>query len=161
MRRVVTALLVLLVAAPVPACKKPKLDPSASYGSDPINIKQKEGEMLLPKEIPGERDHVVQLHISASAVLVFGEAVVTVKDGKVDELAKRDGPDGFFIDPLFKRLKKEAGKRKQAEKEGGLAFRGEAMIVAHRGTPYRLIAEVLYTMNQAEFVTYQFVIAQR
>lgn len=90
-----------------------------SYGSDPINITQKEGEMLLPKSVStSNMADAVDITISASTVLVRNNAVVNVKNGRVDANSKRDGPDGFFIDPLFKKLKDEAKKLKAAEKQG-------------------------------------------
>ena len=132
-----------------------------SYGSDPINITQKEGEMLLPKSVStSNMSDAVDITISASTVLVRNNAVVNVKNGRVDANSKRDGPDGFFIDPLFKKLKDEAKKLKAAEKQGGKKFAGDAIIAAHKGTPYRLLAEVLYTANQAEFKTYTFAIVK-
>ena len=132
-----------------------------SYGSDPININQKEGEMLLPKSVSTTNmADAVDIQISASTILVRNSAVVNVKNGKVDANSKRDGPDGFFIDPLFKKLKDEAKKLKAAEKQGGKKFAGDAIIAAHKGTPYRLLAEVLYTANQAEFKTYTFAIVK-
>jgi hypothetical protein len=132
-----------------------------SYGSDPINITQKEGEMLLPKSLSTTNmADAVDIVISASTILVRNNAVVNVKNGKVDANSKRDGPDGFFIDPLFKKLKDEAKKLKAAEKQGGKPFKGDAILACHKGTPYRLLAEVLYTANQAEFKTYTFAIVK-
>ncbi len=132
-----------------------------TYGSDPINITQKEGEMLLPKSVTmTNMADAVDILISASTILVRNNAVVNVKNGKVDANSKRDGPDGFFIDPLFKKLKDEAKKLKAAEKQGGRPFRGDAILGVHKGTPYRLLAEVLYTANQAEFKTYTFAIVK-
>jgi len=132
-----------------------------SYSSDPVNIAQKEGEMLLPKSMSmSDMADAVDLQVSASTILVRNQAVVNVKNGRVDANSKRDGPDGFFIDPLFKKLKEEAKKLKAAEKQGGRKFAGEAIIACHKGTPYRLLAEVLYTSNQAEFKTYTFAIVK-
>lgn len=132
-----------------------------SYGSDPININQKEGEMLLPKSLStSNMSDAVDLQVTASTILVRNTAVVNVKNGRVDANSKRDGPDGFFIDPLFKKLKEEAKKLKAAEKQGGRKFNGDAIIACHKGTPYRLLAEVLYTANQAEFKTYTFAIVK-
>lgn len=132
-----------------------------SYGSDPININQKEGEMILPKSVStSNMADAVDVVISASTILVRNNAVVNVKDGRVDANAKRDGAEGFFISPLFDKLKDEAKKLKAAEKQGGQKFSGDAILAAHAGTPYRLLAEVLYTANQAEFKTYTFAVVK-
>lgn len=133
-----------------------------TYGSDPININQKEGEMLLPKSVTmTNMADAVDIQITASTILVRNKQTgVNVKTGKVDANSKRDGPDGFFIDPLFKKLKDEAKKLKSAEKQGGRPFRGDAILAVHKGTPYRLLAEVMYTANQAEFKTYTFAVVK-
>ncbi len=132
-----------------------------SYGSDPINISQKPGEMLLPKSVSTTNmANAVDIQVTASTILVRNKAVVNVKNGKVDANSKRDGPDGFFINPLFKKLKEEAKALKAAEKQGGRPFKGDAILAIHKGTPYRLLAEVLYTANQAEFKTYTFAIVK-
>jgi len=132
-----------------------------SYGSDPINITQKEGEMILPKSVSTTNmADAVDIQVTASTILVRNKAVVNVKNGRVDANAKRDGPDGFFIDPLFKALKEQAKRLKSTEKSGGKKFTGDAIIAAHNAAPYRLLAEVLYTANQAEFKTYTFAIVK-
>lgn len=132
-----------------------------SFGNDPINVNQKEGEMILPKSFSTTNmADSVDVVVSASSILVKNTAVVNVKNGRVDANAKRDGPDGFFIDPLYKKLKEEAKKLKAAEKQGGAKFVGLVFLAANKGTPYRLLAEVLYTANQAEFKTYTFAIVK-
>jgi hypothetical protein len=132
-----------------------------NFASDPINVNQKEGEMLLPHSVSTTNmADSVDITVSASSILVRNTAVVNVKNGRVDANSKRDGPDGFFIDPLFKKLKDEAKKLKAAEKQGGAKFAGLAFLAVHKGTPYRLLAEVLYTANQAEFKTYTFAIVK-
>jgi len=132
-----------------------------TYGSDPININQKEGEMILPKSVTmSNMADAVDIQVSASSILVRNQAVVNVKDGRVDANAKRDGAEGFFISPLFDKLKDEAKKLKAAEKQGGPRFSGDAILAAHSSTPYRLLAEVLYTANQAEFKTYTFAVVK-
>jgi len=131
------------------------------FASDPINVNQKEGEMLLPKSLSTTNmADSVDITVCQSSILVRNNAVVNVKNGRVDANAKRDGPDGFFIDPLYKKLKEEAKKLKAAEKQGGAKFIGLAFLAIHKGTAYRLLAEVLYTANQAEFKSYTFAIVK-
>ena len=132
-----------------------------SFGADPLNVQQKEGELILPKSVSTTNmADAVDVHIAASALLVRNQPVCNVKGGKVDASVKRDGPDGFFIDPLFKKLKEEAKKLKAAEKQGGAKFVGMLFVASHSAVPYRLLAEVLYTANQAEFKTYTFAIVK-
>lgn len=145
----------LLVLAPSLGCKAPPAKRCKLAEPEPINIEQQEGEMLLPKAV--KPPPPVTIQITASHIRVNGRVVLSVKNGRVDANSKRDGPDGFFIDPLFKQLKTEAKARKDVERQGGRPFFGDVTLVVHKGTPYRLLAEVLYTSNQAEFKTYTYV----
>ena len=132
-----------------------------SYGDNPVNITQKKDEMMLPKSnSTSNMADYIDIHVGNSSILVRGKPVVSVKNGKVDENVKRDGADGFFITPLYRKLKAESKKLKTAGKTTGIAFKGEALVAAHKGIPYRLLSEVLYTANQAEFKTYTFAVVK-
>ncbi len=132
-----------------------------SYGDNPVNITQREGEMTLPQsESTSNMADAIDIHVGASAILVRGDAVVNVRNGKVDENVKRDGADGFFITPLYNRLKEEAKMLKTRSQQAGINFTGDALVAVHNDIPYRLLSEVLYTANQAEFKTYSFAIVK-
>jgi hypothetical protein len=132
-----------------------------SYGDNPVNITQKDGEMELPKSnSTSNMANAIDVHVGATSILVRGEPVVNVKKGKVNENVKRDGADGFFITPLYKKLKEEAKMLKTKGKTSGIKFTGNALVAAHKDIPYRLLSEVLYTANQAEFKTYSFAIVK-
>jgi hypothetical protein len=128
-----------------------------SYAADPMNVNQREGELILPKSLTtSNMADAVDVTVGQSGIMVRTSGVANVKGGRVDASTKRDGPDGFFIDPLYKKLKEEAKKLKAGEKSGGPKFQGLIFLSCDKGTPYRLLAEVLYTANQAEFKTYTF-----
>jgi hypothetical protein len=132
-----------------------------SYGADPLNVNQKEGEMIIPRSLStSNMADAVDVTVGQSGILVRTNGVANVKGGRVDASTKRDGPDGFFIDPLYKKLKEEAKKLKASEKSGGPKFQGLIFLCADKGIPYRLLAEVLYTANQAEFKTYTFAVTK-
>ncbi len=77
---------------------------------------------------------------------------------KVSGDDKRDGPDGFFVDSLYKILSGTVRRMRAAERQGGDAFRGLLSVAADRRLRFRLVSEVLYTANQAEFKHYQLVV---
>ncbi|MCD6499666.1 MAG: biopolymer transporter ExbD [Deltaproteobacteria bacterium] len=133
-----------------------------SFGDNPVNITQKKGELQLPKSMStSNMADMVDIHIGESAILVHGKSIhVNVKNGKVDENVKRDGADGFFITPLYKALKEKAKKLKTKAKRAGWRFEGNALVAADKAIPYRLLSEVLYTANQAEFKLYSFAIVK-
>jgi len=114
-------------------------------------VNEKEGEMMRVRSssrtvfVPG-----VQLLVSASTLLADKQSVANVKNGRVDANTKRDGPDGYFIDPLFKALK--------ARLKGTKSIAPPLRVVVHRGNPYRLVAEVLYSAVQAGHSSFQLVV---
>jgi len=134
-----------------------------SFGANPVNITQKKGELQLPKSMStANMADMVDIHVGESAILVHGKSInVSVKNGKVDENVKRDGADGFFITPLYKKLKEKAKQFKTKAKRAGWKFEGNALVAADKGIPYRLLSEVLYTANQAEFKLYSFAIVKK
>lgn len=101
----------------------------------------------------------VDLVVSRTSILLRDRKVIGVTRGRVNDNAKRDGPDGFFIEPLFRKLRDEAKKLRAAEKQGGMAFRGDLVLAVDRRTPYRLLAEVFYTATQAGFKRYQILVS--
>lgn len=132
-----------------------------SYEVNPVNITQKKGELILPKSNSTSRmADVLPIQIGQTSIIVQGKAVAPVKNGKVPESLKRDGADGFFITPLYEKLKEKAKELKTKYKALGIAFEGNALIAADEAIPYRLLSEVLYTANQAEFKLYSLAIVK-
>ncbi len=132
-----------------------------SYEVNPVNITQKRGELMLPKSLSTSRmADVLPIQVGQTSILVQGEQVAPVKNGKVPESMKRDGADGFFITPLYDKLKAKAKELKTKYKAMGIPFEGNALIVGDQDIPYRLLSEVLYTANQAEFKLYSLAIVK-
>jgi biopolymer transport protein ExbD len=73
--------------------------------------------------------------------------VARIDGGRIASSAKPDGPDSFLVAPLRQALER-AGK--------DLRTRVAAIVMDAR-LPYRLLVEVLFTVNQAGFSTYQLV----
>ena len=96
--------------------------------------------------------------ISSRAVLVDGEAVVPVSNGAIDPALKENGANGFLILPLKDIISKHAQREKKIAQLRGEEFKGELSLIADKGTPYRLITEVLYTAGQAEYRNYRLVV---
>ena len=119
-------------------------------------MRQKEGEMMLVRS-PARTEFVraVQVDVSASVILVDNSPVANVKNGRVDANTKRDGPDGYFIDPLYKKLRERVQIDRVAAKSAGHPFANHPLVLVHKGTPFRLLAEVFYTARQAGFDQFQ------
>jgi len=74
---------------------------------------------------------------------------------------KRNGPNDLYITPLGNALSRarEADKVVRQTK-GRDASYSEAIIIADRTTPYRLLMEVLFTLGQNEFARYHLMVMQ-
>jgi biopolymer transport protein ExbD len=93
----------------------------------------------------------LKVMITARAILVEGEEVVAVKNGAVDGAQKEGGSNGNKIVPLLDLIARHAKREKKIAELRGEEFKGELSLIADKGTPYRLITEVLYTAGQAEY----------
>ena len=120
-----------------------------------------EGLVLPQSSIESSRPLAVNVTITQNAVLVEGDAVATVRAGAVDPSLKRDGANGYYITPLVDILTKHANRLKKIGAMGGTQFDGTAMVMVDKNTPYRLLAEVLYSAGQAEFNNYHLVVIKR
>ena len=106
---------------------------------------------LAPKQ-------AVPVTITKRVLLVEGEAVAPITNGRIDPQLKRDGDNGYFITPLVDMLAKVARREKKVAEVTGQKFDGELTIIADRGTPYRLLTEILYSCGQAEYANYRLLV---
>lgn len=132
-----------------------------SVSTSNVNIGK---ELNLPGSTTQIGAHqAVSIAVTTKAILVEEEQVASVKQGGVDASIKRDGEHGYFITPLYEELARHATRLKLIERKsaGKQPFSGEMVVMCDRGTPYRLVSEVLYTAGQAEFSRYRLVVIRR
>ena len=132
-----------------------------SFGSDPVQIRQSD-QLQLPRTTSDKAlvDAVV-IGVSTQSIQVDDKKVVDLRNGRVDESAKRDGGDGLLIYPLFEALREKAQHLKiLAARNPNQSFEGEVLLVADKRTDYRVISEILYTAGQSEFEKFRFVAAE-
>ena len=103
----------------------------------------------------------VQITVSRNLVLVEGDAVAPVNNGKVDPTVKRDGENGYYITPLVQVLEKYARKEKKVAELTGQEFESQLMVIADASTPYRLLTEILYSSGQAGYQNYRLVVLKK
>ena len=106
-----------------------------------------------PKPVPQPK---VTLQIRANALLLQGKVVTALKGGRVPGAAKRDGPEGFFIEPVFQALKREVEQLKRSGVGRRHRFQGELTVAGDKTVTYRLLAEGLYSASQAGFDRFTF-----
>jgi biopolymer transport protein ExbD len=126
-------------------------------------------DLRLPASVITKEPHQegITVTISKSQILV-GENKILSLPGRestaqtgVGAEFKRGGPNDLFIVPL--------GNALQAARKTDVAIRrakgldpssSEGIIIADRGTPYRLLIEVLFTLGQSEFGKYHLMVLQ-
>ncbi|MBW2261686.1 MAG: biopolymer transporter ExbD [Deltaproteobacteria bacterium] len=133
-----------------------------SYASDPVNIQQSD-ILTLPESIAKEPlERAVVIAITSDAIVVDDVKVVGLRSGAVDPSNKRDGANGFFIEPLYQSLQNAMQKAKAMQQRNAQAVTslGMAMILGDKRCSYRLLSEVLYTAGQAEFSRFKFAVVK-
>lgn len=132
-----------------------------SFAGNPVSVP--DPTVKLPSStaqlIPEE---AATITITVSKIVVNDKAVAEVSDGKVDPNDKRDGPQGFFITPLYDALVDAADNEKKiAQYNPARTFKGIAIVLADKQIPYRLLSEVMYTAGQAEFGNFKFAVIKK
>jgi biopolymer transport protein ExbD len=100
----------------------------------------------------------VMLTVTKKVILVEGDAVAPINQGKVDPTVKRDGENGYYITPLVDLLEKHAKREKKVAELTGQKFDAQLMIVADQTTPYRLLTEIIYSCGQAGYANYRLLV---
>jgi biopolymer transport protein ExbD len=100
--------------------------------------------------------------ISNSEVVVEGQHLIALRNGKVDPSLKQGGGTGWLITPLFNGLKQHRDRLKMiASRNPQRPFRGEVRVIADKRTPFRTLGEVIYTLGQAEFGALRFIVLKQ
>ena len=100
----------------------------------------------------------VPVLITKKVILIEGQQVEAVNNGKVDASRKPNGENGYLISSIVDILSKISNReRRVAELQKG-KFESELMVVADKGTPYRLLTEVLYSCGQAGYSNYRLIV---
>jgi hypothetical protein len=94
-------------------------------------------------------------------VMIEGDAIVPVANGRIDPAQKRDGENGYFVTNVVNTLEKHARKEKRVAEMTGGKYEGELSVVADRGTPYRLLTEILYSCGQAGYSNYRLLVLKK
>jgi biopolymer transport protein ExbD len=100
----------------------------------------------------------IAVTITKKVILVEGDAIAPVNQGKVDPTVKRDGENGYYITPLVEILEKHAKREKKVADLTGQKFEAQLMIVADQTTPYRLLTEIIYSCGQAGYANYRLLV---
>jgi biopolymer transport protein ExbD len=139
-----------------------------SLGESSASIPQSD-DLRLPASVIKTQpaDEGVVVTVSKSQIIVGEERVLTLPNREsmaqtgVGSRYKRGGPNDLYIVPLGEALKSARRTDKLVRQAKGLdVSSSEAIIVADRTTPYRLLIEVLFTLGQSEFGRYHLMVIQ-
>jgi biopolymer transport protein ExbD len=124
---------------------------------------QESDDLRIPYSTsPVDPEEALPLQVARNEIVLDGKHVIPLRNGQVDASHKQGGGTGFLITPLFNALQKKAEISKLiAQRNQQRPFKGEVQIVADARTPYRTLAEVVYTLGQAEFKNLRFVANKR
>ena len=116
-------------------------------------------ELSLPTSISHTPlEDALSVQISRTDIVVDGQPVLTLRTGVVDPSQKQGGANGFLITPLLTVMQQHRDRLKLiAERNPRRPFTGSVRIIADKRTPFRTIAEVVYTLGQSEFQELHFV----
>ena len=109
----------------------------------------------------------VVIIVSKSQILIDDTRVLTLPGREsmvqtgVGANHKRNGPNDLYITPLGNALSRARKADKVVrQRKGKDTTYSEAIIIADRTTPYRLLIEVLFTLGQNEFAKYHLMVMQ-
>jgi len=126
-------------------------------------------DLHLPTSVAKTDPHQegVTLTISKSQILVGDQKIIPLPGREsqaqtgVGAQHKRGGPNDLYIVPLGNVLQTARRTDVALRRAKGLdPSTSEAIIIADRGTPYRLFIEVLFTLGQSEFGKYHLMVMQ-
>jgi len=100
----------------------------------------------------------VTVTATKKVLLVEGDGVAPINNGRIDPAMKRDGENGYYITPLVDILEKHAKREKKVAELTGQKFEAQLMIVADQTTPYRLLTEIIYSCGQAGYANYRLLV---
>lgn len=132
------------------------------FASSSAAIVTESEEMHLPYSISTQSlQDATPVILTRSALLVDGQRLIGLRDGRVDPSDKQGGASSMLIPSLQRRMCQIRDFQKAvAQRNPSRPFGGEVQIVADRRTPYRTITEVLYTLGQCEFHELRFIVNQ-
>ena len=154
----ITAMLDMMTIIPVFLLKSM----SQSSASLPQN-----NDLTIPKSILQSEasQEGLPILISKSGITVNENTVCPVPPDAthgVEGKYKRSGANDLYIVPLANALQSWREKDRQIRAGRGLApDASEAIIIADKDTPYRLLVEVLFTLGQTEFAKFHLMVLQK
>lgn len=117
-----------------------------------------ENLQVPPSKTRLQAKEAVPIMITKKVIMVEGEPVAPINNGKVDPSLKPTGENGYLIQSIVSVLSKISNRERRVAELSGGKFENELMVVADKTTPYRLLTEVLYSCGQAGYSNYRLIV---
>jgi biopolymer transport protein ExbD len=133
-----------------------------SYSASSTAVTLSEDLMLPLSSSQRTVEEAIRITITQKEIAVEDKVVVHLVNGTVDPSSKRDGDAGYFITPLFNKLKEHVAQLEQIAKlNPAVKFKGKLIIVGDKKISYRLLTEVLYTAGQAKLGNFRLMVLRK
>lgn len=133
-----------------------------SYSASSSTITLSEDLMLPMSSSKTEIEEAIKVTVTQKNITVEDKVVCNLVNGAVDPSAKKDGDAGYFITPLFNKLREEVAKlEKIARFNKNVQFQGKIIVIGDKKVSYRLLTEVLYTAGQAKMGQFRLMVLRR
>jgi biopolymer transport protein ExbD len=115
-------------------------------------------DITLPKSLSSEPPaNYLVVTITRKAVLVEGQSVVTLQNGKIPNTAKTSA-DSYEVKDLKDALNLFGQVFEAKAKDAGKPYERQMLLVADKDTPYLVVASVVATAGAAKFLKFQMVV---
>lgn len=133
------------------------------FAASSAALLQESEELRIPYSTSETQlEEALVLQVSRSEVVLDGEHILSLRNGQVDPSQKQGGGTGFLVTPLFNALRQKRERERQLQAQNpNRVFEGEVQIVADKRTPFRTLAELVYTLGQSEYKKLRFVVNKR
>jgi len=120
-------------------------------------------DLMLPRSSSQQAvEEAIRVTITRREISVEDKVVCHLVNGAVDPSAKRDGDAGYFITPLFNKLREHVAHLERISRlNPGVKFKGKIIIIGDKAISYRLLTEVLYTAGQARLGNFRLMVLRK
>lgn len=139
------------------------LFPEASFGFPKGTKSLNDAPASLPLGTGEEVDGALVI-VSKTGLFIDEDRILPIPDDATRGFPpehKRGGVDGLFVVPLGAALSKRYHQEQQIREATGKKTRSFGVLVADRGTPYRLFFEAFYTLTQSGFSSVRLLVLKK
>jgi biopolymer transport protein ExbD len=133
-----------------------------SYSASSSAVALSDDLMLPMSSSQTTVEEAIKVTVTQKNITVEDRVVCNLINGVVDPSAKKDGDAGYFITPLYNKLREEVAKLETIAKYNpNMRFGGKIIIIGDKKISYRLLTEILYTAGQAKLGQFRLMVLKQ